>query len=175
MSPPFRTYTAVERRGSQIDWKRLDAGVRPVEHDIPLRLVRLSRPPLIKNKIPNSTSHRAAVRPPHSATPPLSSSAVPPSRAPTLASRRHHPPRRPGPYHGVPPSPAGRRNPPPRYAASRHTNCSRCWTRLPAPCPPPPSSMRVFGHCSAASVPRLAVLCPPPRPSQALGEGGVTS
>jgi hypothetical protein len=43
-----------------------------------------------------------------------------------------------------------------RYAASRTTDCSCRRTQSPAPRPPPPSSMRVLGECSGASVLRHA-------------------
>jgi hypothetical protein len=54
-----------------------------------------------------------------------------------------------------------------RYVANSHpTDCSCRRTWLPVPRPPPPSSMRVLGECSGASIPRrAAVLRPSPRPS----------
>jgi hypothetical protein len=68
---------------------------------------------------------------------------------------------------GARPYPVEMRNPPPRYAASRPTDCSCGWTRSPAPRPPPPSSIRVPDDGSGASVPAVPYHAPSsaaPRP-----------
>jgi hypothetical protein len=93
-------------------------------------------------------------------------------RVPTPARRHRHPMRRSAPYPSAPPSPAKRRNPPPRYAASRSTDCSSYWTQSLVPHPPPLSSMRMLIDCSGASIPAVPCRAPSsvaPRPGTRRG------
>jgi hypothetical protein len=60
-----------------------------------------------------------------------------------------------------------------RYSASCPADYSCRRTQSPSPHPSPPSSMRVLGECSDASVPRrAAVLRPSPRLGQVARRGG---